>query len=103
MVREWISLIFIIAGTLVFGIGVLGTIRFTYVMNRMHAAALGDTLGALLIISGLMIMGIDIYHGLKLVLVVVFLWLTSPVSSNFIARIERMTNLHFTERVNGKK
>lgn len=103
MVREWISLVFIVAGTLVFGIGVLGTFRFHYVMNRMHAAALGDTLGMLLVVIGLIVMGIDTYHILKLILVVVFLWLTSPVSSNFIARIERMTNLHFTERVGGRK
>ena len=37
--------LFLLAGVVIFLIEVYGVFRLKYVLNRMHAAALGDTLG----------------------------------------------------------
>ncbi|MDE7359289.1 MAG: monovalent cation/H(+) antiporter subunit G, partial [Lachnospiraceae bacterium] len=60
---EWIRLIvgclFILTGMVIFFTELFGVFHFEYVLNRMHAAAMGDTLGSsswrlgLLIFSGL--------------------------------------------------
>ena len=102
MVREVIAAIFLTLGMVVFGISVLGIFRFRYVLNRMHAAALADTLGTLLVIIGLMILGLDAFHILKLVMVIIFLWMTSPVTSHMIAKVEMLTNEKFEERMGEK-
>ncbi len=92
MIGEIIALILFVAGTLIFITATFGVYKFKYVLNRMHAAALGDTLGILLAVSG----GV-VYYGfqfisLKLILIVVFLWLSSPVASHFIAKLEYTTD-----------
>ena len=64
----------------------------SYVLNRMHAAAMGDTLGIGFSFLGLMIMSGWNFTTLKLFLVILFLWFSSPVSSHLIARLEVTTN-----------
>lgn len=55
---DWIRCVLasglILAGLLVVLSAVLGLFRFKYVMNRMHAAALMDTLGVLLMLLGIL-------------------------------------------------
>lgn len=85
------------AACLLFGLGIFaiemaGVFRFRYVLNRMHAAAMGDTLGIGFSFLGLMIMSGWNFTTLKLFLVILFLWFSSPVSSHLIARLEVTTN-----------
>ena len=47
LIRFVLSALFTLAGLFVLVSGVVGVFRFRYSMNRMHAAALGDTLGIL--------------------------------------------------------
>ena len=78
-------------GLFVFFSAVLGLFRFDYVLNRMHAAAVGDSLGIFCVLIGLMLLhGWSLSAG-KTVLIFVFLWLTSPVSSHLIAEMEVAT------------
>ena len=65
----------------------------------MHAAALIDTLGLFFIVLGLIIAkGFTLEDGsldvtsIKLACVVVFLWITSPVSSHIIGEIIYLTD-----------
>ena len=93
---EWLRFIigvaFIIMGLLVFVIQLIGVYKFKYVLNRMHAAGMGDTMGLSLCLLGAMfLLGIS-FTTLKLVLVAAFLWLASPVSSHLISRMEVKTN-----------
>lgn len=93
---EWLRFIvgiaFIIMGLLVFVIQLVGVYKFKYVLNRMHAAGMGDTMGLSLCLLGAMfLLGIS-FTTLKLVLVAAFLWLASPVSSHLISRMEVTTN-----------
>ena len=93
---EWIRFI-IAAALLIFGLvvmclGVIGVYRFKYVLNRMHAAAMNDTMGIGLVMLGLIVMGGFTFTSLKLLLVILMLWLSSPVSSHLIGRLEITTN-----------
>lgn len=102
MIREIVGALFVMMGMFVVAVALVGMFRFRYVMNRMHCSAIADTLGVLLVMIGLAFLGMDIFHALKLGLVVVFLWLTSPVATQVIAKVEILTNEHFEERVGGK-
>ena len=44
-IRFLVGAALIIVGLLMFIVEVFGVYRFKYVLNRMHAAAMGDTLG----------------------------------------------------------
>lgn len=67
---------------------IIGLYRFDFALNRIHSAAMGDTLSLFLFVLGLVIaIGWDIV-ALKLVLVLVLQWLTSPLSSHMLAQFE---------------
>ena len=92
----WIQFIvgalLISVGVVVLALSVFGVYRFNYVLNRMHAAAMGDTLGILMVLGGLIVMSGFTAVSFKLLLTIVMLWLTSPVSSHQIGRLEIHTN-----------
>ncbi len=92
----WIKFIagtvFILIGITIFCVELIGVFRYKYVLNRMHAAAMGDTLGISFSMVGLMIFSGLNFTTLKMALVVLFLWCASPVSSHLIARLEAETN-----------
>ena len=86
------SLALTLAGLFVLISGVVGVFRFRYALSRIHAAALGDTLGIALMILGVMVAEGFSVITLKLLVVMLFLWLTSPVSSHLIGRMEVTIN-----------
>ena len=92
MIRLAVAAAAILCGLFVLGIATLGIFRFSSVLNRIHVAAKCDTLGALLVLLGLIVLGGPTALSLKLGLVVVFLWLTNPVASHLVARAEVATN-----------
>ena len=100
-VIEWIRFIvgavLLLISLLIFLVQMIGVFRFKYVLNRMHAAAMGDTLGIGISLVGLMVLSGLNFTTLKLGLVVVFLWCSSPVSSHLIARLEVATNPKLSE------
>jgi len=96
MTGAWIRFV-ISAGCMVLGLvfmvsAVFGVNRFKHALNRMHAAALGDTLGILFVILSLIIMRGISMDSLKLSMVIVFFWIASPVSGHMISRLEAMTD-----------
>ena len=91
-IRFIVSAALILSGLIVMCLGVIGVYRFKYVLNRMHAAAMNDTLGLALIMLGLIVMSGFTFTSLKLLLVILMLWLSSPVSSHLIGRLEIVTN-----------
>lgn len=102
MLREILAAGFIALGLLAFVIEVIGLFRFDYVLNRMHAAAIGDSVGLLLMVLGVMILFWEIFPILKLLLVLAFLWITSPVSAHQITRVEILTNPRLVEHLTGQ-
>ena len=93
---EWVRFIFgalfILCGLTIFLIEMIGVFRFKYVLNRMHAAAMGDTLGIACSLIGLIIISGFNFTSMKLFCVIVFLWFSSPTSSHLIARLEVATD-----------
>ena len=72
--------------------GVVGVFRFKYSLNRIHAAALLDTVGILLMLLGVMCaIGFNV-TSVKMLVVIAFLWMTSPVSGHLIGRMEITIN-----------
>ena len=81
-----------VCGLGIFTVELIGVYRFKYVLNRMHAAAMGDTLGIGFSLMGLILMNGLNFTSLKLFFVIVFLWFSSPASSHLIARLEVTTD-----------
>ena len=96
MTLEWIrffaAAVLIILGLCSFGAAVLGAYRFGFVLNRMHAAGIGDTAGIFFVIASLAVARGPHMDTLKLVVLVFFLWFTSPVSTHFLGQVEYYTN-----------
>ena len=92
MIRLAIAALLILSGMFVLGTAALGLFRFSTTLNRIHAAALCDTLGALLTLSGLAVLSGMNVLSLKLMLAAVLLWLCNPASSHLIARAEVATH-----------
>lgn len=99
------------AALIVLVTGVIGTFRFRYCLNRLHAAAVNDTLGLLLALSSLIVARGLSFVSLKFVLVLILLWIASPVSSHLIAqseirsapdREEHMAEVVLTDEKGGK-
>jgi len=71
---------------------IFGVNKFHFILNRMHAAALGDSLGILFIFLGCIFLTGFTMASLKYLLVILFFWFAGPVSSHLIARLEVTTN-----------
>lgn len=100
-ILEWVRFLtgtgLLLIGLFVFALELFGVYKFHYVLNRMHAAAIGDTLGIGISLLGLMILSGINFTSLKLGLIIVFLWMASPVSSHLISRLEVVTNEQLQE------
>ena len=103
MTTEWIRFAaaasLFILGLVIEILAVFGVNRFRRALNRMHAAAMGDTLGILFVLLGLIVMRGFSMDSLKLFLVVAFFWTASPVSGHMISRLEAMTDEELGELI----
>lgn len=87
--------VFILGGLFFFLVGTIGIIRFPDVLSRIHAAAKCDTLGALLCLIGLIVFSGFNIASLKILLVLIFIWVTNPTASHLIGKAEYIrTNAH---------
>ena len=100
VVRLILTAAFMVLGLFVCCVGVYGVFKLKYAANRMHAAALNDTMGISRCLVGLAISAPDVFTALKILLVVVFLWLASPVASHLLCRLEVETNEQRGEYMN---
>ena len=100
-ILEWIRFVagtgLLIVGLGMFALEIFGVFKFQYVLNRMHAAAMGDTLGLGASLVGLILLSGFNITSVKMALVLLFLWLASPVASHLIARLEVITNEYLAE------
>ena len=103
MIRTVIGAALLLAGCLVFIISLIGVFRFRYVLNRIHAASLSDTLGTLLVIAGLIVLKGFCFTSLKYLLMLVVLWITAPVATNRIGKAEATTNLSIQDEYEVEK
>jgi len=85
--------IFIIAGSVFVIIGGIGLLRLPDFYSRIHAAGITDTMGAWLILIGLMFSAGWSLVTAKLVMLLFFLLLTSPLASHALAKAAFMRGL----------
>jgi multicomponent Na+:H+ antiporter subunit G len=79
----WLTLL---GGVFFIGVGSAGLLRMPDFYTRLHAAGIIDTLGAGLILIGLMFQGGWTQVTIKLILILLFLWLTSPTSTHSLVK-----------------
>lgn len=79
-------------GAFVF-IGGLGALRMPNLYTRMHAASLTDTMGAVLVLVGIMLQAGLTLATIKLAAILLFLLLTSPTASNALASAAILSGL----------
>jgi multicomponent Na+:H+ antiporter subunit G len=82
-VLSWVCLI---AGAVFACIGGIGMVRLPDLFSRMHAAGITDTLGAGLILVGLMFQAGISPVTIKLMLILVFILYTSPTATHALAQ-----------------
>ena len=96
MTMEWIQFIcgtvFLTVGIVIFLLEVFGIFHLKYVLNRMHVAAMGDTLALSSSLLGILIFTGFNMASVKIALIIVFFWFSSPVASHVLARLEVVTN-----------
>ena len=96
MTWQWIrfalSAACLVTGLVFMMLAVFGVNRFHRALNRMHAAAMGDTLGILFVFAGLILIRGFSMDSFKLLLVILFFWTAGPVSGHMISRLEAMTD-----------
>jgi multicomponent Na+:H+ antiporter subunit G len=66
-------------------VGAVGVVRFPDFYTRLHAAGVTDTLGAELVLLGLIIQADSLLTAAKLALIGLFLFLTSPTATHAVA------------------
>lgn len=84
--------ILLFGGLFFFGVGTVGILRFPDLYTRIHGAAKCDTLGVFLSLTALMVYSGVNYSSMKLLLVILFLWLTNPAASHLIAKAQYYKN-----------
>ena len=81
-VREVLGWLCIVPGAIFCVIGGIGLLRFPEFYSRMHAAGITDTLGAALVLIGLIFQPADWTVTVKLVVILFFLYVTSPTAAH---------------------
>lgn len=77
---NWISALLLIGGAIFCLIGALGLFRMPNFITRTHAVSLIDSLGAILILTGLILQAGFTIVAIKLALILIFLLLTGPTA-----------------------
>ena len=78
--------LFVLVGSVVVVIGLIGVYRMPDFYTRLHAASIVDTMGAMFIILGLVIYaGINLIS-VKLILILLFILITTPAAAHALAK-----------------
>jgi multicomponent Na+:H+ antiporter subunit G len=97
-VSEIIGLIFVVVGIAFDFFGCLGLIRFPDIYNRLHSSIKCVTLGTSGILLGLFCYKGFSPSGVKALLCVAFLFLTSPVSAHALSRAAHISGVKLWEK-----
>ena len=81
-----LSWLLLLGGSFFVLVGSLGLIRMPDFYTRNHAASITDTLGAGLLILGLVLQSADLFNTLKLLLIIVFVLISSPTATHALAK-----------------
>ncbi len=80
-----LSWVLLTAGGVFVLVGGIGALRMPNLYTRMHAASVTDTMGAILVIAGVMVQAGLSLVTIKLAAILLFLLITSPTASYALA------------------
>ena len=86
LLLDVLSWLLLVAGGFFVIVGGVGLVRMPDFFTRIHAASITDTLGAGLIVLGLLLQSPEPLGAFKLILVLVFLVITSPTATHALAK-----------------
>lgn len=81
-----ISATFIITGSVVIIIGLVGVFRMPDFFTKLHAASIIDTMGTMLILVGLLLYSGFNLISVKLLLILIFILITTPAAAHALAK-----------------
>jgi multicomponent Na+:H+ antiporter subunit G len=85
--------VFIVLGALLFLIAAIGLLRFNDLYSRLHAITKATSLGILFLIIGVVFHFGNWEVAIKSILIIVFIYLTSPLAAHSIAKsFKNVTN-----------
>ena len=93
LILDLISAGLLAAGSIFVLIGAFGLIRLPDFYTRLHAAGITDTLGAEFILLGLMFQAGLSLVTVKLILISLFIFFTSPTATHAVANAARVMGL----------
>jgi len=98
-IDEFIAALLILIGSIISVISAFGIIRFPDVYSRAHAATKSSTLAVLLTLVGafLFFWMTDGTISVRLILGIVFVFITSPTAGHLIIRAAYKSNVKMTE------
>jgi multicomponent Na+:H+ antiporter subunit G len=86
IVLDVITWVFLLAGSFFAIVGGIGIVRLPDFYTRLHGGGVTDTLGAGLILAGLMFQSGIGLATIKLLMIITFLLITSPTASHALAQ-----------------
>ncbi len=99
-----LSWVLIVIGSVFSVVGAIGLLRLPDFYTRLHAAGITDTLGAWALMGGILLQTESWLVAVKLVLIVVFLFFTSPTATHALARAALASRLNpWTKNAAGPK
>ena len=87
------SWILIISGSFFAIVGAVGTLRFPDFWSRLHAASITDSAGVILLLIGMMLQAGPGLITVKLLVILIFLFITGPTSTHAVANAALVSGL----------
>lgn len=82
----WMAMFFLLSGSLMTLIAALGVLRLPDFYMRMHAATKAGVVGPALVLIGVGCVDPSLSTWIKVILAIIFLLITTPVSSHLLGR-----------------
>lgn len=95
---DLVGSIITLIGSLILFLGALGIYRMPDVYNRMQAGTKATTLGTILFLIGISVGNAECGCFGKIVILIIFVISTNPVSSNALARAAHFSGTKLTEK-----
>ncbi len=92
-ITESLTWVFVLAGSLFLIVGAIGILRLPDFYSRIHPAGITDTMGAWLVLVGLMFASDSFFVTIKLVMLLLFLAITSPLAGHALAKAAYLRGL----------
>lgn len=92
-IAESVTWVFVVAGSLFLVIGAIGILRMPDFYSRIHPAGITDTMGAWLVLVGLVFASDSWLVSVKLLMLLLFLAITSPLAGHALAKAAYLRGL----------